>query len=311
MALVETRPALSTTTSVFERGSLGVKSITVETSSPSSPPNKLLVVTPTVQGTYPVLVFVHGFAMQILSYSELLEHISSHGFIVVAPQCSILSTGPQEINSVAAVTDWLSTGLQTVLAEYNVQPNLLKLALSGHSRGGKIAFALALGHAKTSLKFFALIGIDPVAGASVSCRIQPHILTYVPRSFDLGIPVSVIGTGLGDEPKCCIMPFSCAPDGVNHAEFFTECKPPCCYFLAKDYGHMDMLNDDTLMSCMCKGGKGSKDLMRKCVGGIAVAFMKDYLEGESSDLKAIVNDPTIAPIKLDPVIFMKNEVLIS
>ena len=72
-------------------------------------------------------------------------------------------TGTEEIHSAAAVTNWLSTGLQSVLPE-NVQADLHKLALSGHSRGGKAAFALALGHAQTSLKFYVcLSGISSMA----------------------------------------------------------------------------------------------------------------------------------------------------
>ncbi|KAA8550826.1 hypothetical protein F0562_002510 [Nyssa sinensis] len=306
MAMVEAMPAL--TISVFDEGDLAVESKKVETSDSSSPPKPLLIVTPTIQGTYPVILFLHGFLIHNTSYTLLLQHISSHGYIVVAPQLyvTMFSTGTEEVKLAAAVANWLSTGLQTVLPNDNVRPNLLKIALAGHSRGGKAAFALALGHAETFVRFSALLGIDPVAGISIYCQTQPKILTYVPRSFNLDIPVSVIGTGLGDEQKNCMMP-ACAPDGVNHDEFFAECKPPCCYFLAKDYGHMDMLDDAVaaLSSCLCKSGKGSKDPMRKCVGGLVVAFLNAYLGGDFDALKAIVGDPAIAPIELDPVIFIE------
>ncbi|KAL6214659.1 hypothetical protein ACLB2K_014091 [Fragaria x ananassa] len=102
----------------------------------------------------------------------------------------------------------------------------------------------------------------------------------------------------------------CAPDGVNHKEFFNESKPPCAHFVAKDYGHMDMLDDDppglvgALSGCLCKNGSGPKDLMRKSVGGIVVAFLKAYLNGEDGDLLAIVADPGLSPAKLDPVKFI-------
>ena len=53
----------------------------------------------------------------------------------------------------------------------------------------------------------------------------------------------------------CSLP--CAPKDVNHKEFYHECKPPCYYFVTKDYGHLDMLDDDApkFMTCMCKDGK--------------------------------------------------------
>ncbi|MCD9641431.1 hypothetical protein HAX54_027609 [Datura stramonium] len=127
-----------------------------------------------------------------------------------------------EVKKAAKVTEWLSKGLSSVLPE-KVQPDLLKLAISGHSRGGKIAFSLALGYETqlTPLKFQALIGSTP----------------------SQSIPVAVIGAGLSNQRAHGIFP-PFAPNGVNHSEFFNESKPPCYYFLAKDYGHTDMLNDN-------------------------------------------------------------------
>ncbi|KAF3975225.1 hypothetical protein CMV_001497 [Castanea mollissima] len=316
MAELKGKPALATTTTVFYQGKLPFTSKQVETSngdgSSSPPPKPLLIVTPTTTGQYPVILFLHGFYLRNYFYSQLLEHISSHGYIVVAPQLYLYipSSGLEEIESAAKVTDWLSSGLQPQLPE-NVEANLQKLALAGHSRGGKAAFALALGYAKTSLKFSVLLSIDPVAGCTKCCRTQPHILTYVPRSFNLSIPVTVIGTGLGPEQKNCLSP-PCAPEGLNHDEFFNECKPPCAHFVAKDYGHMDMLNDDPsgivgeLSGCICVNGKGPRDPMRRSVGGIAVAFLKAYLEDESGDFVAILADPSLAPAKLEPVEFIEE-----
>ncbi|KAL0418520.1 UNVERIFIED_CONTAM: Chlorophyllase-2, chloroplastic [Sesamum radiatum] len=85
----------------------------------------------------------------------------------------------------------------------------------------------------------------------------------------MSIPVAVIGTGYGNQSRGFLRP-PCAPDGVNHVEFFKESKPPASYFLAKDYGHCDMLDE-------CE-----------------------------DDLNAIVNHPATAPITLDPVIYVKE-----
>ncbi|THG02603.1 hypothetical protein TEA_013354 [Camellia sinensis var. sinensis] len=321
-------PALAT--KVFEEGKLSVKSMKVEESSESSsPPKPLLIVTPTLEGTYPILLFFHGFLIHNTAYEKLLQHVSSHGFIVVAPQgdddgdgndgsgekpkmreidLDLIITGNEEVNLAGEVTNWLATGLQSMLPE-NVKANLLNLAVAGHSRGGKTAFALALGHAKTqpSLKISALIGLDPVAGLSIDDQIEPKILTYVPHSFDLPVPISVaiIGTGLGHEKSNAIVP-ACAPNGVNHCEFFTECKPPSWYFYAKDYGHVDMLDDPNLiLSLACVSGEGDKDPFKKCLGGVFVAFLRACLDGENEDLKCIVEEPTIAPVTLDPVIHIE------
>ncbi|KAI8522952.1 hypothetical protein RHMOL_Rhmol13G0037000 [Rhododendron molle] len=309
MAQIEAMPALAT--NVFEPGSLGFQCKSVKSTDSSSPPKPLFIVTPTVEGTYPVLLFLPGTQIQNTSYSRMFQLIASHGFIVVAPQLYSCALVPEteEINSAAAVTNWLPTGLPSALPP-TIHPNLQLLALSGHSRGGKSAFALALGRSSpaTSLPFSALIALDPVAGFCCF-RIPPHILTYVPRSFDLTIPVAVIGTGLGPEHKLGILP-ACAPNGMNSAEFFTECRPPCCYFYAKEFGHMDMLDEVTLTSCMCASGDGKgtggKDGFRACLAGVFVAFMRAFLEKESGDLRVIVDNPGVAPVTLDPVIFVEE-----
>ena len=123
------------------------------------------------------------------------------------------------------------------------------------------------------------------------------------------MPVAIIGTGLGSEQRNFLTP-PCALDGLNHEEFFKESKPPCAYFVAKDYGHMDILDDSPtgivgeLSSCICKNGKGPRTLMRRSVAGIVVAFLKAFLEGDDKDLVALINDPSISPAKLDPVVFV-------
>jgi chlorophyllase len=37
------------------------------------------------------------------------------------------------------------------------------------------------------------------------------------------MPVLVIGTGLGEEKRNALFP-ACAPSGVNHREFYRECR---------------------------------------------------------------------------------------
>ncbi|KAG4991970.1 chlorophyllase-1-like isoform X2 [Glycine soja] len=302
------------TTDVFQMGNIKWKQFNIDTSNASSsPPKPLLIFTPTVPGSYPVILFCHGFSLRNSYYSELLGHIASHGFIIVAPQLwsvrSMLEPG-DEVKFAGKVVDWLAEeGLQPLLPE-NVEAKLDKLVLSGHSKGGKTVFAVALGYAKTNLKFSALVGIDPVAGPCKSCETFPPILTGMSQSFNLNIPIVVIGTGLGPEKANFFIP-PCAPDGVNHKEFFNKCKPPCAHFVATEYGHMDMLDDVTpgligsiLSNCICKDGKGPRDLMRRTVGGLVVAFLRAQLNGLWKDFNAVLANPNLAPTKLDDVVYV-------
>ncbi|XP_057467248.1 chlorophyllase-2-like [Actinidia eriantha] len=314
---------ISTFTKVFEFGkytplllNVQPKNCTTSISSSSSslsllPPKALLIATPSEAGEFPLLIFLHGYLLYNSFYSQLIRHIASHGFIVIAPQLYTVA-GPDstdEIKSTAAITNWLSSGLREVLPTH-VQPNLSKIGLSGHSRGGKVAFALALGKiATTSSRFSALIGIDPVDGMDKGKQTPPKVLTYVPHSFDLEMAVLVIGSGLGEIRRNPLFP-PCAPKGVNHEDFYRECRGPACYFVAKDYGHVDMLDDETKglrgksSYCLCKNGK-SREPMRCFVGGVVVAFLKAYLEGDSGSLEGIRDGHEVAPLELQKMEFLE------
>ncbi|XP_025884488.1 chlorophyllase-2 isoform X3 [Solanum lycopersicum] len=126
----------------FEVGDEVVKIINVKSSSLPCP---LLVFSPTTEGSYPILLFFHGFRLQPDSYKSLLLHISSHQYIAVAPKFSLM-TSRCEVKTAKKVAEWLSAKkLNSVLPE-KVFPDIQKVAVSGHSRGGKTAFALALAY---------------------------------------------------------------------------------------------------------------------------------------------------------------------
>lgn len=296
-------------TGVFETGNYTtvlqkVESVTCSTKSSVvvPPPKPLLIATPCEAGEFPLLIFLHGYLLYNSFYSLLIQHVASHGFIVIAPQLYTVAgaDSSDEIKSTATITDWLSKGLQQVLP-LHVQPKLSKIGLAGHSRGGKTAFALALQKAATTLRFSAVIGVDPVDGMDKGKQTPPPVLTYVPHSFDLDMAAMVIGSGLGEIRRNPLFP-PCAPKGVNHEDFFRECQKPACYFVVKDFGHLDMLDDETrgirgkATYCLCMNGK-SREPMRRFVGGIMVAFMKAYLGSDNSDLMAI-RDGQTGPVEL-------------
>lgn len=215
-----------------------------------------------------------------------------------------------EVKCAGKVADWIADKLQSVLPD-GVKAKTEQFVVAGHSRGGKAAFAVALGYAKINLKISALVSVDPVAGITKTCRTTPHILKGEPGSFKLAMPVAIIGTGLGPDKAdyCCSRP--CAPEGVNHKNFFYETNPPCVYFVAKDYGHMDMLNDHPegvvgeMATCMCKNGSSPKDYMRRTVGGLFVAFLRASFNHQTQYLDDILANPTLAPTTLDPAVYVK------
>ncbi|WVZ54762.1 hypothetical protein U9M48_005513 [Paspalum notatum var. saurae] len=337
------------TAAVFQRGPHRPDARHVDHSQVPSVPKPLMVVTPTDAGAYPVVVFLHGFNIINSYYESLLSHVASHGFIAVAPQDIYISSSSMHVSSVhddalqlycmtldpndlkdidatRQLTAWFADeeqGLAHVLTNIfhlqGVKPDLSRLALAGHSRGGDTAFAVALGLGlvggsgggapppsasnKQAVNFSALIGVDPVAGLSKEMQMEPKVLTFKPRSLDPGMPVLVIGTGLG--PKHIGGP-PCAPAGVNHAEFYDECVPPRCHVVLRDYGHLDMLDDGVpyvINNCMCmRNLKDTKDHARRAIGGLMVAFLRATLLDDHHDLKLVLqNPPGLAPAVLDQV----------
>jgi chlorophyllase len=79
--------------------------------------------------------------------------------------------------------------------------------------------------------------------------------------------------------------------------------------VAKDYGHMHMLDDETkglrgnLTYCVAKNGKERKP-MRLFTGGIMVAFLMAYLEKKKGYFMAIKDDPGVAPVEFSTYSFL-------
>lgn len=78
--------AANPATSVFQPGKLAVEVIPVDHDARPTPPIPILVAAPKDAGTYPVAMLLHGFFLQNRFYEQLLKHVASFGFIMVAPQ---------------------------------------------------------------------------------------------------------------------------------------------------------------------------------------------------------------------------------
>jgi hypothetical protein len=78
-------PVFRSTGSPLDRGPLAVRQRDVAEGEFEAP-KPLRITAPSTPGTYPVVQFQHGFLSDRRGYDELLEHLASHGFVVVAPQ---------------------------------------------------------------------------------------------------------------------------------------------------------------------------------------------------------------------------------
>ncbi|CAI5457659.1 unnamed protein product [Closterium sp. Yama58-4] len=274
----------------------------------TNPPRPLRIWSPkTASATaMPVLLFQHGFSAQTSFYSQLLTRIAKHGYIVVAPQMYPVTTGyntAPEMRGSANVIGWMRKRLAKVLAnrlEVKAIPDWDKFAISGHSRGGKVAFGVARGLVKKSpVTIGAVILVDPVDGASNKTKNYPATLTHRPGSISLGIPVLVIGAGLGPIPE---QPggMPCAPAYFGHKFFYSDLADSAYHVVMPRYGHADFNNDMRVTVNVCPGGPKKKKA-RAATAGLVVAFLKAKLESDSSDLDDVLANPGHAPVTLSPV----------
>ena len=209
-----------------------------------------------------------------------------------------------------------------------------RMAAVGHSRGGKVAAALALEDSRivdTECSFWeaaqqecsvanqgeCLVPSTPFAGVALLDPVDglPCVHNYCPfpipkprltlqSSLNFGKPTLVLGTGLG---PAGISP--CAPNQYGHDVFYHKLTRMSgsvehngtYHFVVHDYGHMDMLDDgkNNLATIACKSG-GSRKPLRNFSGGLLVAFLQAKVSQNQvfADLfKSLLDKPEEAPVQ--------------
>ncbi|GJP42663.1 hypothetical protein CLOM_g2202 [Closterium sp. NIES-68] len=273
------------------------------------PPRPLLLWAPATSSpqSFPVVLFQHGWATHNYWFGDMLKRVVSHGYIVVAPQMYPLIglTGAiYEMKGSCAVIRWLKDNLKDWLARHPIlhrrtkaSPDWSKFALTGHSRGGKVAFGVLRElFCKSAVAIKAQFLLDPVNGGGErsSFKSGDSVLTYVPNSIQVSAPVAVLGTGLGG---------SCAPEGDNYKEFYSDMVGPVWKFVVPGYGHADFFNNwigpgiTFISKHFCKNGPARKP-MRVVTGGLMVAFLQAKLLGDSADLDDLMANPGHSPVPI-------------
>ncbi|EFJ20844.1 hypothetical protein SELMODRAFT_107983, partial [Selaginella moellendorffii] len=215
--------------SIYDTGSFNVSMFTINQ-------RRLLplrVFTRSSNGTFPLIVFHHGTFLKTRIYTGILTHIASYGYVVVAPQVSYFLGHKchTSIEDAARVIEWLLGNFAAFLPA-GVSVNIGKLVNMGHSKGGKIAFALALNiKANISVPFATLVGLDPMDGTKIG-QTQPRVLYDAPIVFQY--PSLIIGTGLSG---------ACSPAKYNHGGFFNQTRSMVVDLIPSEYGHMDFVDD--------------------------------------------------------------------
>ncbi len=281
-------------TPIYDPGPLAVTQQRVEAGEAGAPV-AAEIFSPDTDAPSPVVLFQHGFLMDVRWHRDLLTHVASHGFVVVAPQMYAADglpigkpTAAQEAADAAQVLGWIDDGLAAVI---DTPLDGAAPGIAGHSRGGKVTWLMM---AQNANRARAIAGIDPVDGQGGPLGGEARVLD---NNLDFGgVPALVLGTGLGSMPLNLFSP-ACAPEGDAHVRFYTRTSSPVWHGVATAHGHNDLLDDDAMCGLVCLACAAGPDRasMRRYVAGQLVALFRGALMGDDAAF-ALLEDADAAPL---------------
>lgn len=237
---------------------------------------------------WPAVVFAHGFLLKPTDYDVILDHVASHGFVVLSVDYpgSLFSIDHRNVrDAILAGRTALAGGTVTGAPKVDAT----KIAAAGHSLGGKGAIWAVSAEPKLA----AGLAFDPVDGnpsplGGMPSDSQPMLVPT--ETAKITQPMGFFGA---TQSRCAAPPTfpgapsqACAPEMLDAAHFFggTTASTQKYLWTVWDYGHMQFLDNSmcgtTCSSCVA--GKSDPDARKKAVGGVAVAFLRKVLLSDAS-----------------------------
>jgi pimeloyl-ACP methyl ester carboxylesterase len=238
----------------------------------------------------PLLLFAPGFRIPSSAYADLLAHVASWGFVAVRadPEAPLFNTShPEMVLDLRAVLDDL-----LVPAALPIAVDGGRVALAGHSLGGKLAVMVAGADARVG----AVYAFDPVNSAGGSTG-QPNILPQ-------GIAAQTIPFGFAGELLDGSGSFqNCAPLALNYQTFFNAAaSSPAAYEWTLDgASHTDFVTniDECGLACrFCRDGTLDTAVTHAFMRASTVAFLRTYLLEEPGLCRWLTGDEVPLPISL-------------
>jgi predicted dienelactone hydrolase len=256
----------------------GAFSVTIKPSATVTRGNRSIPVVariPSGATKAPLVVLLPGFQLKAAFYSVLAGHLASHGMVVVSadPPASLFSVSHAEMDlDASAVIDWAlgsASGLNVDTA---------RVAIMGHSLGGKISFMASARDARIK----AVFGIDPVNGGGPAGYSADRPDIVPDKVSPLTIPIGLIGettntTGL----------MACAPSEQNYATFFeaAAASPSVIQWTVPGADHMDFVDDTSTCGFVCgacTAGTADPKKVTAATRTLAAAFFQKHFFGMAS-----------------------------
>ena len=226
----------------------------------------------------PLVLFMPGFQLNSGQYAITLEHLASHGFVVLGADApgSLFAVSHVEMAADGrAVIDWATSA-----APFAASVDATRVGVTGHSLGGKLATLITM----DDMRIDALLAIDPVDGdpSPLGGGGSPDRPDLVPsRGAAVLVPAGFIGetvSGAGG-----FMP--CAPAAQNFTQFYmaTTAAPWAAQWDMTGADHMDFLDNPAAcgFTCsVCADGPAVDATIVANTRTLATAFFRRTLQNE-------------------------------
>ncbi len=229
----------------------------------------------------PLVVFLPGFQAPTDLYKETVDHLASHGFVVVraTPQGGLFNVNHVEMAADAiAVIDWAQDAAGPLAGRVDGT----WVGMMGHSLGGKVSTMVAFQDSRVK----ALFAIDPVNGGNPFTGYSATLPDIVPDNVaTLAIPLGFPGeTWSADHSS---LGQSCAPADQNYTTFYDAAAAASWKAKWEFPGadHMDFVDD--LSACgticsICPDGTGQPIKQVNALRTLMTAFFRLHQGGETA-----------------------------
>jgi predicted dienelactone hydrolase len=250
---------------------------------------------PEGDGPFPVVVFTHGFQLAPADYVSYGEHLASWGYIALLPQFpGGLFGGPTHVdlgNYLAALLDWVEADTMVLSGKADAA----RIALAGHSMGGKISLLLASEDARP----MAVFGVDPVdaAGGPIPMPEVDYPSVTPERMGSITVPLGLLGETTNGASEG-IFGQACAPAEDNFQAYFDHAESPAIAIDVLGASHMSFLDDPECgLACFaCPSGTDDPATSRMLAQRYMVALFNVFVQGEAGYMDYLTGDAMAADV---------------
>ncbi|MBT3218513.1 MAG: hypothetical protein HN348_05430 [Proteobacteria bacterium] len=240
----------------------------------------LTIYVPDGDGPFPVVVFTHGYQLGAADYDSYGKHLATWGYLVVMPDMPDGFGGANHVELAeftVAILDWIDEIAASGTWQGKVDPS--KLALAGHSMGGKISMLVSTKDKRPQ----AVFGIDPVddgvpmGSAADYPSVTPELMG------NITIPLGILGetTNATCSGTWCK---ACAPADDNFQQYYEHAASPALQIEIVGANHMSFLDNPNcgFVCSMCDDGTDDTDTTRMLTQRYLTAFLNVFVNDNSA-----------------------------